>query len=132
MWPVYDLAVVNYTNTTINGGKIGSIVTWNHISLTLNNAEVDSILTSAISRKGIVVNEGSKVGLIDLEDVSDGNRVVPKTPIITINSGATVNTLDLRSATDYSKVTIKEGATVKKIITDSKEMTLAEWIAEYK
>lgn len=126
-WPVYDLALVNFTTTTINGGKIGSIVTWNQMSLYLNNTKVDSILTSAFNKDGIVVNSGTTVNLIDVEDVGDASRVVPYAPKITINSGATVNTLDLRGAKDYSKVIIKDGATVNKIITEAKEMTLDEW-----
>lgn len=128
-WPVYDLALVNYSTTTINGGKIGSIVTWNQMSLILNNAEVDTILTAAVNKEGIVVNSGTVVNLIEAlkESDSDDFRKAAKAPKITINSGATVKTLDLRGVTDNSKITIDDNATVNTIITDSGEMTLTEW-----
>ena len=128
-WPVYDLALVNYSTTTINGGKIGSIVTWNQMSLILNNAEVDTILTAAVNKEGIVVNDGAVVNLIEAlkESDSDNFRKAAKAPKITINTGATVKTLDLRGVTDNSKITIADGATVNTIITDSGEMTLTEW-----
>ncbi len=66
MWPVYDLAVVNYTNTTINGGHIGSIYAWKHAKLVIKaGSTVDSInVTLGTPATNIVVEEGATVGKI--------------------------------------------------------------------
>ena len=127
-WPIYDLVLTNYTDTTINGGKIGTIFTWNHTSVKLNGAEVDTIITATTKTKatsGIFVNSGSKVNLID---VNESDPYAYKAKIV-IESGATVNTLDLRGTTDAAVIDIKDGAIVNKIITDHGEMTLEEWKA---
>ena len=100
MWPVYDLVGVNYSTTTINGGKIGSIFTWNQAALVIDNgAEIEKIVVR-------------------------GNMNTTKPEwCITIKAGTTVGTIDLSAITTNSKVniTIETGATVGKIVANGVE-----------
>lgn len=70
MWPVYDLALVNYSNVTLNGGKIGSIYMWRHAKLTVKaGTTVDSInVTLGTPYANIVVEEGATVNKIITKD----------------------------------------------------------------
>lgn len=92
MWPVYDLALVNESKTTINGGKIGSIYTWAKVYLKINGAEVDTIVArtnmNTKDAYGIYINEGSVVNTIDLTNVTNPAKVK-----ITIAEGAIVNSI---------------------------------------
>ena len=92
MWPVYDLALVNESKTTINGGKIGSIYTWAKVYLEINGAEVDTIVArtnmNTNDAYGIYINEGSVVNTIDLTNVTNPAKVK-----ITIAEGAIVNSI---------------------------------------
>ncbi len=91
MWPVYDLVCVNYSTTTINGGKIGSIYTWNQAALIIeNSAEVEKIvvrgnMNTTKPEWNITIKTGTTVGTIDLSAITDNQRVN-----ITIESGATI------------------------------------------
>lgn len=90
LWPVYDLALSNYSTTTLNNSKVGSIYMWNQANLTIDgNSEVDSIvvLNKVSSKFAITVKGGSTVGTIDLSkiDASYEDKVT-----ITIEDGATV------------------------------------------
>ena len=69
-WPIYDLGLVNYSNTTLNGGKIGSIYMWKHAKLTVKaGTTVDSInVTSGTPMSNIVVEEGATVNKIITKD----------------------------------------------------------------
>lgn len=100
MWPVYDLVGVNYSTTTINGGKIGSIFTWNQAALVVENgAEVEKIVVK-------------------------GNMNLNKPEwCITIKAGTTVGIIDLSAITTKSKVNIaiETGATVGKIVANGVE-----------
>ena len=91
-WPVYDLAAVNYTNVTINGGKIGSIYMWNQAEVTINeNTKVKTIVIRGnmnASKYGLKINAGATVGTIDLSAITSKARVN-----ITIESGATVSSI---------------------------------------
>ena len=105
MWPVYDMALVNYSDTTINDSKIGSIYVWNQAKLTVaDGTEVDTI-------------------------VIRGNMNTTKYGV-TIKAGATVDTIDLSAITNKSRVnfTIEDGATVGKFVANGVEYaTLADW-----
>ena len=109
-WPVYDLAVVNYTHTYINGGKIGTIYTWAKAYLEINNAEIDTI-TTAIRKVAndfddgeLVIGEGTKVNTI---------KVTNAKAVITIKAGATVDTIDFNGLDQTNMtITIEDGATV--------------------
>lgn len=112
-YKIYDLAVVNYTTTKINGGKIGSIYTWAKVYLEINNATIDTITTQAryvsdFKTGELVIGPGTTVNKIL---VSNSNAK------ITIKPGATVNTLDYNNLSRTKMtVTIEPGATVKNII----------------
>ncbi len=110
-YAVYDIAVVNYTNTTINDSKIGTIYTWNHAYLELNNTEVDNIYTKITKTKGnLVVGSGSYIKNITAS--------YAKNLAITIKAGAVVDTLDLSKVTslDSCVITIEDGAIVNNTI----------------
>ena len=110
-YTVYDLAVVNYTTTTVNNSKIGAVYTWNHAKLTFNNSDVDIIETKITKSKGdLVIGNGSHVETI--------KATYNKNLKITIKSGAVVDTLDLSAVTDLSSciITIEDGAVVKNTI----------------
>lgn len=107
---VYDLALVNYTSTTINGGKVGTIYTWAKVFLEINNATIDTITTQARQvsdfQKGeLIIGPGTTVNKIIVKN---------KNAKITIKSGATVNTIDYTNlARTNMAIKIESGATVK-------------------
>lgn len=66
--PIYDLALVNYSNTTLNNSTIGTIYMWNkEAKLTVNAGSTIDTLYLIHTDKGInnpadiVVNEGGKI-----------------------------------------------------------------------
>ena len=114
----YDLAVVNYTTTTVNNSKIGSVYTWEQSTMTVKNSEVDYIYTKMWDNKGgLVIDEGSTVKNITV--ASNISASSTRHVLITVKAGATVDTIDL-SKSNYSeaqiKINIEEGAVVKNII----------------
>ncbi len=105
MWPVYDVAAVNYSDLTINNSKIGTLYMWNQAKVT--------------------VADGSEVDTI----VIRGNMNTTKYGL-TIEAGATVGAIDLSALTNKTKIniTIEDGATVGKIIANGSEYaTIADW-----
>ena len=112
-WPIYDLAVVNYTSTEVNNSKIGSVFTWAKAYMEFNNSDVDTIITSCRSvsdfTKGkLVIGNGTTVDKIIVNN---------KNARITIKSGAVVETLDYNNLDDTNMtIVIEDGATVKNII----------------
>ena len=123
MWPVYDMAVVNFSNTTINGGKVGSIYTWQKAALEINNAEVDSIIsacrvTNDFQNGGLVIGSGTTVGEITVTNVKG---------VVTIESGAVVNQLDLSAVTTKDGIVIEDGATVNAITVNGEVVDYATW-----
>ena len=127
-WPVYDVIMVNNTDTTINGGKIGTIFTWPKAYLEINNAEIGTIDTQIeyrtdYTKAGLVIGENTKVEKIIIKE----NKAV-----LTVKSTAEVGVLDL-CANDIAemKLNFEAGAKIDKIIIkdgDScKEMSFDEW-----
>ena len=127
-WPVYDVIMVNNTDTKINGGKIGTIFTWPKAYLEINNAEIGTIDTqieyrSDYTKAGLVIGENTKVEKIIIKE----NQAV-----LTVKSTAEVGVLDL-CANDIAemKLNFEAGAKIDKIIIkdgDScKEMSFDEW-----
>lgn len=106
MWPVYDVAVVNYTNTTMNDCQIGSIFVWNQAKLTIaDGTEVDTM-------------------------VIRGNMNTTKYGV-TIQAGAAVDVIDVSAIANKAKVniTIEDGATVGKVVANGVEYaTLQDWL----
>ena len=127
-WPVYDVIMVNNTDTTINGGKIGTIFTWPKAYLEINNAEIGTIDTQIeyrtdYTKAGLVIGENTKVEKIIIKE----NKAV-----VTIKSTAEVGTLDLCAyGPAEMKLNIEQGAKIDKVVLkdgDScKEMSYDEW-----
>ncbi len=105
MWPVYDVAVVNYSHLILNNSSIGSLYVWNQAQLT--------------------VGDGTKVESI----IVRGNMNTSKYGVL-IKSGATVETIDLSNITTKSRVniTIENGATIGKFVSNGIEYaSIDEW-----
>ena len=128
MWKVYDLAVVNYTTTNIKDSKIGSIYTWGHSIMNIENSEVEQIDTRTFwtnNNQGMItVGSGSTVGHINFitnEHDSYGYS-------LTVKSGATVKVLDISKITNTDKIVIEEGAIIETVITAFGELTYEEYL----
>lgn len=123
----YDMACTNASHTYINGGEVGSIFGWEQAKFTFSNgAKIGKLYTIGISTGSlgpVVVNDATVDQLI--MDPSGNYQ-----PMLTLNNGAVVNTLEFIGVTDWSKVTINEGATVGKVIVDGVEMTLEAFKAD--
>ena len=120
---IYDFAVVNYTNTTINGGKIGTIYTWANANLTIKGATVgtiDSKIITGTKNRKLLIEAGSIVDRINVVN----NDVY--TPGLVIKNGATVKELNISKITKSQKIVIENGATIEKVITADSELTLEE------
>ena len=125
---LYDLAVVNYTDTTINGGKIGSIYAWPQATITVNGAEIDTMYIGAFNKGSVTIKSGSTVGSIIANYFYDSSS---ENVQLTIESGATVDILDLSIVTDASKcnITVQNGANVGKIIANGNEYdSIDDWM----
>lgn len=133
-WPIYDMAVGNYSTLNINNSKIGSLYTWGHSIVNINNSEVDRIDNRTFwtnNNKGMItIGEGSTVGLVDFilnKDKGISNPVdMPYS--LTVKSGATVKVLDISKITNTSKIVIEEGAIVEKVITANGEMSYEDYL----
>ncbi len=106
MWPVYDVAAVNYTDLTVKNSKIGSLCMWNQAKVTVAaGTEVETIVVRGNMNP-------TKYGL-------------------TVEAGATVGAIDLSAITNKAKIniTIEDGATVGKIIANGVEYaTITDWL----
>lgn len=141
--PLYDLAAVNGSNVTINGGEIGKIYGWAQSDFTFTGgANIDRIDWHGIYIKNydnsITVDDAivGTINAIGNSSYSANNAYASK---IVIKANSTVDTLQFGEAfTNFSRVTIEEGATVGTVIlegqgTDGADlvMTLAEFKANY-
>ena len=107
MWPVYDVASVNYSTTYVNGGKIGTFYIWNQGAL--------------------ILDQGAEVGTITI--AGNMNTTKPQWSI-TIKAGTSVGAIDLSKITNKNRVNlnIEAGATIGKFISNGNEYaTLDEW-----
>ena len=105
MWPVYDVAVTNSSVTTVNGGKLGSVISWAKAKLMLVGAEVESITPNGdmntSASYGIYIDENSSVGIIDLSKITNKAKI---------------------------NINIEEGATIGKIVANGVEYaSIADW-----
>ncbi len=104
---VCDMAITNGSTTTVNGGEIGTIISWAKTKLELNNATVGTI---------------APIGNMNTSDAYG----------IYINAGTTVDTIDLSAiaSTEKVKITIAKGATVNKIVDNGQEYdSILAWAA---
>jgi|GEM_PF-2362546 len=134
--PLYDLAAVNGSRVTINGGEVGKIYGWaqSHFTFT-GGANIDLIDWHGIYIKNYdnsITVEDATVGTINAignSSYSANNAYASK---IVIKANSTVDTLQFGEPfTNFSRVTIEEGATVNKVIVAGVEMTLADFKANY-
>ena len=103
---VYDLGFVNGSTGTVNGGRYGSVYIWSQAHVTFTDAEIDRIVSSAITIRNLgmlTIAEGTHVGTIDLT-VAGFTRYQPA-------------------------LTIEEGAVVDQIIYQGVSYTQDEWLA---
>lgn len=114
MWPVYDMAAVNYTDVTINNSKIGSIYMWNQAKVTVAaGSEVEKIVVRGnmnTTKYGLTIKAGATVDVIDLSAITDKSRVN-----ITIEEGATVGSVVANGKTYESVEVWKNGYTVSNV-----------------
>ncbi|MBR2049533.1 MAG: hypothetical protein IKB14_04495 [Rikenellaceae bacterium] len=150
--PLYDMAGDNSAKVTINGGKVGNIYGWEHSSYTFKGgAEIGTLTTKAlyIAKKYIsgvytdwqnaVVVEDATVGT--LYALGNGSYTAKDTYAtkIDIKAAAKISVLKFGALlTNFSRVTIEEGATVGTVILEGQgtdgadlEMTLDEFKANY-
>lgn len=102
-YPAYDAGFVNGTKTTINGGEYGSMYIWNQAHVTIKDAKVGTIVSSAITK--------SNLGKL------------------TISSGTTVDTIKLVPGSYKPSLVIEDGATVGKIIYNGNTYNVEQWKA---
>ena len=102
MWPVYDVAAVNYTDVTIKNSTIGSIIMWNQAKVTVaDGTVVDSIKILGnmnTTKYGLTVKAGATVNTIDLSNINDPNGVN-----ITIEDGANVGAI-VDNGVEYASI----------------------------
>ena len=102
MWPVYDLVAVNYSKTTINGGKIGSLYIWNQAEVVIENgAEVESLVVRGdmnTKKYGVTIKAGTTVDIIDLSAITNNQKVN-----ITIEAGAKVGKI-VANGVEYASI----------------------------
>jgi len=89
MWPVYDVAAVNYSTTTLKNCKIGSFYIWNQAGLIVDEStEIQTLVVRGnmnTSKYGVTIKSGTKVEIIDLSAITNKTKVN-----FTIEEGATV------------------------------------------
>ena len=134
--PLYDLAAVNGSNVTINGGEIGKIYGWAQSDFTFTGgANIDRIDWHGIyisNYDNSITVEDATVGTVYAIGNSSYSAKDAYASKIVIKANATVNTLQFGEAfTNFKRVTIEDGATVGKVIVNGVEMTLAEFKAAY-
>ncbi|MBP3372669.1 MAG: hypothetical protein J6L88_09110, partial [Clostridia bacterium] len=108
MWPVYDVAAVNYSDVTINDSKIGSLYMWNQAKVTVaDGTEVDTIVVRGnmnTTKYGLTIEAGATVDVIDLSNITDRAKIN-----ITIEAGATVGKI-VANGVEYASITAWQNA----------------------
>ena len=108
MWPEYDLAVVNYSDTTLNNSKIGSLYMWNQAKVTVaDDTTVDTIVVRGnmnTTKYGLTIKAGATVGAIDLSAITNKAKIN-----ITIEAGATVGKI-IANGVEYDNISAWQNA----------------------
>lgn len=128
-YPIYDMACTNASHTYINGGEVGTIFGWEQAKYTIGGgAKIGKLYTIGVS-----VNNLSHV---EVNDATVDHLIFDPSgkydPSVTLNAGAVVKVLEFVGVDVWSAVVINDGATVEKVVVDGNEMTLEEFIAQYK
>lgn len=103
MWPVYDIAAVNYSDLTVNNGNIGSLYMWNQAKVTVaDGSDVETVIVRGnmnTSKYGLTIKAGTTVGAIDLSAITNKTKIN-----ITIEDGATVGKI-IANGVEYATIT---------------------------
>ena len=131
---IYDACITNNATTTMNNTEVGTIQTWEHTSLTIQNGSkigrIDAKTNAVVKTSKIEVNN-SEVNEIDYTVLGSVSALGTR---LTLTSGAKVGTVKLPKleTTKYTyTITIEEGSTIDKVVYDGVEMTLEEFKASY-
>ena len=70
-WTVYDLALVNYSNVTLNDSQIGSIYMWKQANITVDEGSIVESITvpEGMKKERIVVKNGGSVNSIIVDGI---------------------------------------------------------------
>ena len=103
MWPVYDIAAVNYSDLTVNNSNIGSLYMWNQAKVTVaDGSDVETVIVRGnmnTSKYGLTIKAGTTVGAIDLSAITNKTKIN-----ITIEDGATVGKI-IANGVEYATIT---------------------------
>ncbi|MBQ8743198.1 MAG: hypothetical protein IJZ03_07490 [Clostridia bacterium] len=103
MWPVYDIAAVNYSDLTVNNSNIGSLYMWNQAKVTVaDGSDVETVIVRGnmnTSKYGLTIEAGATVGAIDLSAIANKTKIN-----ITIEDGATVGKI-IANGVEYATIT---------------------------
>lgn len=126
--PIYDFAVTNSTNTTINGGTIGSIRAWEHCIMTIQGgATVESIDWTGLgyyASRILTINDAS---ISNLNIIPTNSKFSPR---VNINADANIDVMTIATTQNrLGNIIIDDAATINKVILDGQEMTLDEFKA---
>lgn len=103
MWPVYDIAAVNYSDLTVNNSNIGSLYMWNQAKVTVaDGSDVETVIVRGnmnTSKYGLTIKAGTTVGAIDLSAITNKAKIN-----ITIEDGATVGKI-IANGVEYATIT---------------------------
>ena len=106
MWPVYDIAVVNYAVLTLNNSNIGSIIAWKHSKIVVEAGSVVESIKPIYKNMNTNANYG-----------------------VVVKAGATVKVLDLTNIEQPAKqinITVEDGATIGKVVANGVEYPSVE------
>jgi hypothetical protein len=124
--PFYDFAVTNSTNTTINGGTIGSIRAWEHCIMTIQGgATVESIDWTGLGYYAPRILTINNASITNLNIIPTNSKYSPR---VNINAEAKIDVLTVTATQAYvNMIVIAEGATINKVIFGGEEMSLEQF-----
>lgn len=128
-FPIYDMACTNSSHTYINGGEVGTIFGWEQAKYTIGGgAKIGKLYTIGVS--------ANNLSHVEVNDATVDHLIFDPSgkydPSVTLNAGAVVKVLEFVGVDVWSAVVINDGATVEKVVVDGEEMTLEQFIAQYK
>lgn len=128
-FPIYDMACTNGSHTYINGGEVGTIFGWEQAKFTIGGgAKIGKLYTIGVSASNLSHVEVNDATIDHLIFDPSGNY----DPSVTLNAGAAVKVLEFVGVDVWTRVVINNGATVEKVVVDGEEMTLEQFVAQYK
>lgn len=86
-----DLGCVNGTSTTIIGGEYGVVYCWNHATVVVDDADIDTLYASPVNGT-VTIKAGTTIDNI-IVDYGTGKVTQARLAKLVIEDGATVNTI---------------------------------------